>query len=319
MNRTTRFAAAAIAVVAACFGIARPIARADDAPKPREPAPENIELSLVALGPTPTADAVRALARKAQFSDEMTARRFAVTMATHGGYACAAALRTLIRHRTPEVRVAALRGIAKLKFRVADGMDAVREALADQESVVRDAAVAAIGAVGDASDVPTLLAAAESSDPNVSSPAFAALCDLSGARLRYRAPLWRQWWKDTQERGPMQLLQSLSTLENGRDADAGDASAVVARHAWLRLREVQNRVAACFHAETPEQRRAGYRLAADLRLGDLAEPLAAALTWEHDEENLRVGVESAKALGVAVGVTARRSAPAASAAASTAR
>jgi hypothetical protein len=295
-----RSVAFAAAVVPALLCGVRPTLGADEAPAQRQPAADDFEAALAALGPTPSADAVQSLARKALFADETPALRFAGTMSARGGYACAAGLRPLVRHRSPDVRIAALRGIARLRYRGVDEMDAIRALRDDNESAVRTAAYAALGAVGDAADVPSLLDAAESADAGVSSAAFSALRELSGVRMRFKAPLWRQWWKETEERVPAEVLTALAAIENGRDVEALDAHAVVARGAWVRLREVQNRAAACLCSERVEQRRGGYRLVADLRLYSLAEPLAAALVWEQDAENLRVGAESAKSVGVAL-------------------
>jgi hypothetical protein len=285
----------------AILAVPAPLVRAaDTAPKAAARAEDGLETALAELGPAPTTDDVVRLARKAQVAEQMAAFRFVGALTTHGGAACAIGLRTMVRHAAPDVRAAALRSIAQLRLRSERDMDVVRAARSDADPSARDAAYAAVGAVGDATDVPALLDALASTDEHVVAAAFAALRDLSGARLRCRVAVWRQWWKETEAGAPERLARSLTVLAtSGAPTELAEAQVVVERNAWLRLTVVQNRVDECLRSESPELRRMGYRLAASLRLADLGETLASALAMEHDDESRRVGLESAKALGVA--------------------
>jgi len=289
-----------VTAVCAALWLAGPPVHAGDSSAPVV-AEDYFETAFLSLGATPSSDAVLRISRKAQFGEPLPALRLAGAMSSLGGHACAAGLRTLVRHRDPDVRAAALRGVAQLRLRAATDMDVVRAARDDRDPAVRDAAYAAIGVVGDATDVPALLDALASTDSGVVAAAFAALRDLSGARLRCRVVLWRQWWKETEAGAPERLARALTILATSADpAERAEAQAFVERTAWIRLSVVQNRVQDCLKSESPELRRMGYRLAASLRLADLGDALAAAVSIEHDAECLRVASESARALGVAV-------------------
>ena len=72
---------------------------------------------------------------------------------------------------------------------------------------------------------------------------------------------------------------------------------LIVHTAWIRMAEVRRHLKSWFRAEDPRLRRTAYRLAVELRLGDLAEPLASALVWEYDAESLRAGTEAARTLG----------------------
>jgi hypothetical protein len=300
MNRATssRAVAFAFAAVAALSWSAGAPLRADESRAATRA--HDVEAALQKLGPAPSADAVLRLVRSIPPQDREAALRFAGALLTHGGHACAHGLRALVQNRDADVRAAALRGIAQTRMRVAENMDLVRAARADSDSSVRDAAYAAAGTVGDAEDMSDLLGALSSEDASVVAAAYAALRDLSGARLRCRALVWRQWWKDTEAATPARLVKALATIEKGAEAaELLDAEEFVARNAWVRLRDVTDRVAAWIGSQNPTLRREGYRGAADLRLGDLADRLATALAQESDAACLRVGLESARTLGAA--------------------
>src|SRR6185436_14809582 len=110
------------------------------------------------------------------------------------------------------------------------------------------------------------LDALASDDAGAAVAAHAALLDLSGVRLRARAVVWRQWWKDVEAATPDRLTNALTLIEKGGAAgDFLDAEDFVARNAWVRLKDVESRVAAWMSAIDPELRREGYRMAAELR------------------------------------------------------
>jgi HEAT repeat protein len=270
-------------------------------------AAQQVVESLDRLGAVPSVDAVLGVARKARGAGETTAMRAIAVLRTCRGHAAARGLGILVAHTSPTVREAALEAIAENAVRVAETLPEVRELLACEDDDVRAAAFAAVGAVGDASDVPTLLSALHSGDPDVIRCAYDALRTLSGARLAYREGVWARWWKETRETAPARLTHALEVLEKSEDETAlADARALVVRCGWMDLASVGARVTAWLDAPDPRLRSDAYSIAAKLRLGDVAQALEWALGFESDPRARELGIAAAKVLGVRTDRAARQ-------------
>ena len=86
----------------------------------------------------------------------------------------------------------------------------------------------------------------------------------------------------------------------GPDGDVSDARAVVERTGWVDVALVQTTFGAWFESRESRVRVEGYRLAAKLRLGPLAERLAQAVRAETDETSRYAGLAAAADLGIRV-------------------
>lgn len=269
-----------------------------------EPAAERarIDAAIDGIGKASATDLVLSVTRRVRRDGDTDATlRLVGALRARRGYASARALGEIANHPEARVREAVLYAIADIGLRVEGAMYDVRQSRTDDDAAVRAAAYAAIGVIGDASDVPALLDDLASSDANVVRGAFDALRGITGGTLRCSESLWRQWWKDTQTDAAARLQQAWDVIEKGGEAaDVADAHVLVDRMAWLDLAEAGRRIGAWIDSADARLRGEGYRLAAKLRLGEHAEDVARALRFEADAEARRVGEQSAAALGVSV-------------------
>jgi HEAT repeat protein len=304
--RPARVLRQALALAVAASALAAPAAHAADPSSPAvaavaAAATAKLERALESL-PTPLdPSAVAAVIALVPSEDSDAALAVVDTLAAHGGYAAVQGIRRFLDHSDPFIRAAALRATAALRIRLAEGMYAVRNARSDGDPDVVLAAYQAIGAVGDASDVPTLLEAMASEDRVAVVAARDALRAMTGLRHPYRVKLWRQWWRETQELEAPRLPKALDLLVTSADpGDVEDARAVIERNAWLDVANTRERLETCFGSGDERVRAEAYRLAGRLRFGDLAEPLARTLRFERDRAAWDAGVAAAKELGVRV-------------------
>src|SRR5262249_49657214 len=130
-----------------------------DPDAPAAPTAEQAEFdALVARLVAPLQpDLVRAAVHHPRIADAGAAQGLATHLTAQGGAAAAAGLFDLANHVDPEVRVAALRGLATVGLRVPGAAEAARTALRDFAPEVRLAAIAALGALGGGEDVGALL------------------------------------------------------------------------------------------------------------------------------------------------------------------
>jgi hypothetical protein len=272
-------------------------------PQPeRTPAPSaapDAVADLAALGGEPAADAVVALARRVlQTGDADAATRFVGALRSRRGHASARALALFTAHPSSALRESVLHAIADLGLRVEDTLRGVRAARTDRDADVRAAAYSAIGALGDAADVPVLLADLSSSDARIVRAAYGALHAITGMKLADRPLLWRQWWRDTNKAAPEALRRALDVLDRGGDATAvADARGLIERTGWMDVAAVRTRVTAWIDSGNDRQRIEGYGLATKLRLGDVAENVRWSLRFDHGAAVRAAAVECAVALG----------------------
>jgi hypothetical protein len=250
--------------------------------------------------PPPAASVVRIVRRDAVARDRVTALRVVGVLWHSGGRGAAVGLGMLARHADAEVRATALRGVARLGLRIGTQLDGLREATLDREGAVRDAALAAIGRVGDGDDVEGLLAWTETEDLSVRHVAFRALATLSGQRIARDPRRWRDWWADASAAGPARIEWALGEIERP-DGDVGSARAALARHGWQRLPVVLEACRGWLRSPDPRLREEGYRLAGALRMADLADEVSSAFRYEADPDAWRAGRWTAALFGTDAG------------------
>jgi hypothetical protein len=274
--------------------------------EPSEAARAGIDAAIDGVAKATSCDAVLSATRRVrQEGDADSVLRLVGALRSRRGYASVRALSTLATDTDARVRGAVMYAIADIGLRVADAMYGVRAARTDESAAVRAAAYAALGAVGDATDVPALLDDLASGDKEVARWAGDALRAITGATLRNSERLWRQWWKDTQQDAVLRLKKAWDVLENGGDAtEVSEARVAVDRMAWLDIDGAARRVSEWLDAADAELRCEAYRLAAKLRLGDLAETVRWSLGFEHEDEVRRLARECVATLGGAVHASA---------------
>jgi hypothetical protein len=184
---------------------------------------------------------------------------------------------------------------------VANATDAVRRACGDDDPAVREAAYAALAVVGDGGDVPALVESLRAGGQGDARATYDALTGISGVHFAYREVLWRNWWRETKANFPTRLKAALDTVETGgAPGDVADARGVIRRTAWIDLKLVSARVERWLVSGRPELRADGYRLCAELRLGDLADDVRIAQRCEYDPALQPAAAACAKRLGVAM-------------------
>lgn len=294
--RVLPFAFAAFLGAAAIPG-APALAGEGQAPKPA-PGP-TIEERIGAIGKPADARAVRDLVRAEEMRDPALALSLVGALWHAGGYGAQRGLATLASHRDRSVRIEALKGVAHLGLRIAEGMETIRSATRSADVEERTAAFEALGRVGDAKDVPDLLAVVETCEPCPSHAGARALAALSGERVPAGRGRWRAWWDQARKEVVPRLGPALDTVARSKDEAARAAArTLLAKHAWLVLADATEAARMWLRAADPGTRIEGYRLAAVLRQGDLAEEVTSAVKYERHPEAFDAGLASAAVLGV---------------------
>jgi hypothetical protein len=302
---SARRAAAALALVGAFVGAFVGVSpgRAIAAESPSAAvAFDEIDTAIQKLGTCPEPAEVLALVRRTTGRDASVALRVIAALVQRPGHGASRGLVAFVPHADAATRAAALRGIADMRIRHASGMDDVRAACRDLDAAVRAAAYAALGAIGDGSDVPLLLDTLSSQDAANVASAYAALRELTGSTLPYQERVWRQWWKETKVRAPAQLAEALACAESADTAAAKrlEAIALVAADAWIDVPAVTTRAAGWTESADATLRAIGYGLLAKLRAGDFAEHIARGLALETDADVLRLGAACAASMAIRI-------------------
>ncbi|MFM8980486.1 MAG: HEAT repeat domain-containing protein [Planctomycetia bacterium] len=209
----------------------------------------------------------------------------ALRLAHAGGPYAARALRELLESPEARVRRMALDGIRQAGLRTRGTSSDDRElarALRDDDPELQRLAVEALGRVGLAEDVESLVAALESESGPMVLAAEHALAVLTGASQGSTAGRWASWWQRNREPLTRAVALALDELEEearvvpeGEEgaqalvAQEQQAWALVERDAWLLLPDVANRARSWMTQGEVAGRVRGYRLAAALRSLDL--------------------------------------------------
>ncbi len=261
----------------------------------------DLDLAMESLGTPPASDQVTALVRMVEYKDEATALRVVALLSGRGGAASAMGLARLARHLEPPVREAAFLAMAHLRLRFEDAAAAVRAARDDDDPSVRAAAFTALGAIGDASDVPSILEALSCPEKDVAAAAYEAIRSISGARLPYRPECWRQWWEETRTKAAPAAGRSLTQIESGGSPEALDlARTTIERNCWSDVQAVQARLEAWLDSTDPRMRLEAYGLIAKCRLATLADRVTFSLRFVTEPAELEAGRDCAAALGVRI-------------------
>ena len=207
--------------------------------------------------------------------DATLARRTAEHLGAAGGHQTLDALRTLCGHREESVRVAALEAVAKVALRAEKLATVVHGIAADAErsEAEREAAITALGAIGDGGDIPLLLAlcAAETQEAGLRAAAFRAMGSISGAKLPFVHARWAYWWKKQSTRKKALLEKAILTLHEDPDGDHVELyAAVVESLAWLDLPYSAKAIESWLTGVKPHLRPVAIRLAGALGLAETA-------------------------------------------------
>ena len=258
------------------------------------------ETSLAGLGELPRLDAVEKLVRHPCVARPEWAQPLVEILGLHKSYASARGLLALADHPIPTVRAAALQTLTHVGLRVsAADVRPVRAALRDYDDDVRVAAVAALGVVGDDSDVPALIELLAHEDQRLQITAFRALQSLTGLRLPNDQRQWAYWRTHSSAQLTKRIDLAIQTIDQGgAEADVVDARLLLSGSAWFDARKIEDAVRAWLQSGDTRLRTEGYGLAASARLGSMADDVANALRIESDPDVLPQAVASAKALGV---------------------
>jgi hypothetical protein len=268
--------------------------------------PAEVEALLTEISATPpTPKTVVEVVRHPATADAEVARRVVAVLWHRGGYAAARGLQSLARHRDPEVRVEALRGVAAVGLRVHEGLANVEQASRSRDSAERAAAIAALGRVGNGNHVPMLLVALRTDDKPTLQAAYRALTDLTKAKVPWQPARWEHWWAEVEKTARGRIRTALDCIEAG-DCPTSTASGreVLDAYGWIEAASVEQAVKGWVRSSIPRLRIEGYRAARTLRLGDLAEEVGSAFRYDRDPTAWPEGRTSATALGIATeGVT----------------
>jgi hypothetical protein len=262
---------------------------------------ETLDDAIARLGAAPTADAVRLAARSALRAPDAAAAHRLVLRLRGGGYPCSIGLVVLARHERADVRAAALRALGAHGVRLSEGHDALRAALRDPDPAVVRAGCEAAGRVGDARDLPALLDLLFAGDATTGEASRRALAALAGLPPATPASVLGYWSRDAKEQGRQRLDAAVDAMAGGRDCDVGHARGAVARSAWIAPERAAGVAQRCLRAASPCRRAEGLRLAADARIGEMADEVLSALRYETDGDVLAAARAAAAALGIPSG------------------
>ena len=161
-------------------------------------------------------DAVEKLVRHPCVARPEWAQPLVEVLSLHRSYASAWGLLALAEHSTPTVRAAALQNLTQVGLRVA-AADAhpARAALSDYDDDVRVAAVAALGVIGDDSDVPALIELLAHEDQRLRIAAFRALQSLTGLQLPNDQRQWAYWRTHSSAQLTRRIDLAIQTIDQG--------------------------------------------------------------------------------------------------------
>jgi hypothetical protein len=295
--RLGRTLSAALLAATLLAGGAASSARAES----EAPEDERLEALYGELAAPARHDVVRRLLQQPATRDVDGALRLVRALQTAGGVASVEGLLALAGHREPIVRAWALRGAAELGIRTSNGVEEARRALEAPHASLRRNACWALSVLGDARDVPVLLAIA--ADPDDEAAGYAldavkALGDIKGPRFRTVVRV-RAWWDANHARMLREGEEALAELEAGASPDLLEMHrAILCRAAWVQPDAVVERLKAWFLADDVRLRHEACRIVEAVRLGDLSDAIGNLVAYEMDDACLLAGARAARAIGV---------------------
>ena len=249
-------------------------------------------LALLPAGAVP-ARAEDASAQVARQDDLAEAAR----LEREGGHLAVLRLSALLEADTPDVRLAALDALAHVGLRSEATLKRVRLALETIDTAERKAALHALGRIGDGRDLEAFLGALRDEDADLREAALRGLRELTGRRLPVSPTRCSLWWRSSAKGMRQALRTALDTVPSGTDRQAEAAVETLVRDGWVDLEAVSESARDWLRATDHRLRAAGFRLAAALRLADLAPDVESALPFVSTAD-AEAGLAAAEALGV---------------------
>jgi len=238
------------------------------------PAPPSVEKIVVSLGSPVRMEALETMLDELRPLDVEAGLRLARALGRSGGHAALAGLRELLAHDDVGVRTTALRAVGQIALRAERVTQVVRRGLRARDDGERHAAIRALGAVGDARDVPHLLSLIETEETDAGdrAAAYEALSRLGGVSIPDIPARWRAWWRSLSVPGRADLNRCLFALDGlGEDQDPTVLREVVTRLGWLDVPGVVAYLREWLTQMRPELRREACHVVTALRLADLRE------------------------------------------------
>jgi hypothetical protein len=262
--------------------------------------PQDPDALLAAVGTPASERAVRAALDDRRFEEPAQALRLAATLRVSGGVAAADGLRRLVASRHPEVRRAALEGLAELGLRSREVVRDVRKAADDPDATVRLAVIGALGRVGDGRDVEGLLAGLSSEKGEVRSASLRALRSLSGALLTASPVRWTQWWSKVEPKGRQDLEDALHAVSEAEDEDTDleGPRNTIASLGWIDVEAVEAAARDWMRSTRPLARLEGFRAVTALRLAGLAEVVRSESRFRRSDADEWAALDAARQLGI---------------------
>lgn len=242
---------------------------------------------------------VGAAVRHARVRDAEAAHGLIVHLSVHRGPGALEGFVVLTGHGDQAVRVAALRAIATVGLRSTDALEAVRGRVRDFDTEVHKAAIAALGVVGQADDVPQLVELLAADEDATRAAAFRALRALTGVRIANDESAWTYWWGHARKELARRVDDGIARLVAGGDEfQLAEARRLLEQSAWSATRRFEETVREWLLGAEPRLRAEGFRLAAAARLAEVADDVLRALDDESEPAVQQVGRECAWALAI---------------------
>jgi hypothetical protein len=283
---TPAFAEEATAVTPAVVGAVEPA-----------PALDAIDAWAASLGTPASARSLERLPALPRSLCSADAARAVAALGNAGGFEAADALRPFLEHRSASVRIAAARAVGAIGIRVRATVAELRDLATAREPEVRLAAYDALGRVGDARDVPGLLARLGAEETEVRAPALRSLRSITGVRLVGSVPRWERWWRLSSDALPRRLYEAIAAVTLGASEDVAAARATVVRYAWADMDAVEDATRGWLQSSDVRLRAEGARVTTALRLGGLADDVRSVLRYSSDPVLFAIAAEAAQAVG----------------------
>jgi hypothetical protein len=253
--------------------------------------------------PTPaTRAAVARLMERSQHGDVAEALRLVDALRRAGGHEAVGALVALAARPEPELQAKALLALSALGLRTEKSAEVARRGARSKVASVRDAGIEALGRIGDGRDVAALLEGMASGDGEVRAVSYRAIRELSGLWMKASPTRWVLWWskaKTTAKDSARKAAREVEDAVEGEREDAETHLGLVVRNGWVDVAASRDLARTWIHSADRRLRSAGFRLAAGLRLGDLAGAVETALPFAQNGEDRFAALDAARVLGVA--------------------
>ncbi len=277
---------------------------------PSVAAEDSVQAWVRKLGTPATVETVAAALDQADKTEDGPLL-LAKALAAARGPAAVEGLRRLMRSPYADVRTAALKSMQQVGMRSEPLVKTVYASLrgTSRKSGERRQAVLALGTVGDGADMETLLALAgpNQKDARVRGHAFQAMAAISGKRMPFVHSRWSYWWGKQRTRGLESLRKALTAAEkaSGTSSALAVQEAVITRLGWVDAKLTRNKLQSWLRGSRTDLQVVACKVAAALRLGDLAEDVARLSTGRGKAALRAAATRTLGRLGVAAGAPSR--------------